>query len=46
MNEKNIDLDKFSNNPFIKLHIKLLKFLKYAKENNKKVIILNRKDKL
>ena len=46
MNEKNIYLDKFSNNPFIKLHIKLLKFLEYAKEHNKKVIILNKKDRV
>lgn len=46
MEKQNIDLDKFSNNPFIKLHIKLLKFLEYAKEHNKKVIILHRKDRL
>ena len=46
MKKQNIDLDKFLNNPFIKVHIKLLKLLEYAKEHNKKVIILNRKDKL
>ena len=43
---KHIDLNKFLNDPFIKIHIKLLKFLEYAKEHNKKVIILNKKDKL
>ena len=46
MKKQNIDLDKFLNNPFIKVHIKLLKFLEYAKEHNKKVIILNKKDRV
>ena len=46
MEKKNIDWDKFMNNPFIKVYIKWTQFLEYAREHNKKVIILNRRDRL
>lgn len=45
MNE-NLDLTKILNNPFIKVHIKWLQFLEYARKHNKKVIILNKRDRL
>lgn len=32
------------NNYFIKVYIKLLQFLEYARKHNKKVIMLNRRD--
>ena len=45
MNE-NIDLTKILNNTFIKPQLKLMQFLLSAREQNKKVIILKRKNKL
>ena len=32
------------NNSFIKIHIKLLQFLEYARKHNKKVIMLHKRD--
>ena len=34
------------NNPFIKIQIKLLQFLQSAREQNKRVIILNKRYRL
>ena len=45
MNE-NIDLTKILNNAFIKPQLKLMQFLLSAREQNKRVIILKRKNKL
>ena len=45
MNE-NIDWDKVMNNAFIKSQLKYMQFLLSAREQNKRVIILKRKNKL
>ena len=45
MNE-NIDLTKILNNAFTKPQLKLMQFLLSAREQNKRVIILKRKNKL
>ena len=45
MNEK-IDLTKILNNAFIKPQLKWMQFLLSARERNKRVIILKRKNKL
>ena len=46
MKKQNIDLDKVMNNAFIKPQLKLMQFLLSAKEQNKRVIILKRRDRL
>ena len=46
MKKQNIDLGKVMNNAFIKPQLKLMQFLLSARERNKKVIILKRKDRL
>lgn len=46
MKKQNINWNKFMNNPFIKVYIKWLQFLEYAREHNKKVIILKRRGRL
>lgn len=46
MKKQNINWNKFMNNPFTKVYIKWLQFLEYAREHNKKVIILNKRDRL
>ena len=46
MKKQNIDLDKVMNNAFIKPQLKLMQFLLSAREQNKRVIILKRKNKL
>ena len=45
MNE-NIDLTKILNNAFTKPQLKLMQFLLSAREQNKRVTILKRKNKL
>ena len=46
MKKQNIDLDKVMNNAFIKSQLKWIQFLLSARERNKRVIILKRKDRL
>ena len=46
MKKQNIDLDKVVNNAFIKPQLKWLQFLQSARKQNKRVIILKRKDRL
>ena len=46
MKKQNIDLDKVMNNAFIKPQLKWVQFLLSARERNKRVIILKRKDRL
>lgn len=46
MKKQNIDLDKVMNNAFIKPQLKWMQFLLSARERNKIVIILKRKDRL
>ena len=46
MKKQNIDLDKVMNNAFIKPQLKLMRFVVTAREQNKRVIILKRKNKL
>ena len=46
MKNQNIDWDKVMNNAFIKPQLKLMQFLLSAREQNKRVIILKRKNKL
>ena len=43
---KNIDLTKILNNAFTKPQLKLMQFLLSAREQNKRAIILKRKNKL
>ena len=44
MKKQNIDWDKVMNNTFIKPQLKLMQFLLSAREQNKRVIMLKRKD--
>ena len=46
MKKQNIDLDKVMNNAFIKPQLKLMQFLLSTIEQNKRVIMLKRKDQL
>lgn len=46
MKKQNIDWNKIMNNAFIKPQLKLIQFLLSAREQNKRVIILKRKDRL
>ena len=46
MKKQNIDWDKVMNNAFIKPQLKWMQFLLFARERNKRVIILKRKDRL
>ena len=46
MKKQNIDLDKVMNNAFIKSQLKLMQFLLSTREQNKRVIMLKRKDQL
>lgn len=46
MKKQNINWNKVINNAFIKPQLKWLQFLLSAREQNKKVIILKRKDQL
>ena len=46
MKKQNIDWNKVRNNAFIKSQLKWMQFLLSAREQNKRVIILKRKNKL
>ena len=46
MKKQNIDWDKVMNNAFIKPQLKLMQFLLSTREQNKRVIMLKRKDQL
>ena len=46
MKNKTLIWDKVMNNAFIKPQLKLIQFLLSAREQNKRVIILKRKDQL
>ena len=46
MKKQNIDWDKVMNNTFIKPQLKLMQFLLSARKQNKRVIMLKRKNKL
>ena len=46
MKKQNIDWDKVINNAFIKPQLKWMQLLLSVKEQNKRVIILKRKDRL
>lgn len=46
MKKQNIDWNKIINNAFIKPQLKLMQFLLSAREQNKRVIMLKRKDQL
>lgn len=46
MKKQNIDWDKVMNNAFIKSQLKWLQFLESAREQNKRVVILKRRNSL
>lgn len=46
MKKQNINWNKIMNNAFIKPQLKYMQFLLSARKQNKRVIILKRKDKL
>ena len=46
MKKQNINWDKVMNNAFIKPQLKWMQFLLSAREQNKRVIMLKRKDRL
>lgn len=46
MKKQNIDWDKVMNNTFIKPQLKWMQFLLSVREQNKRVIMLKRKDQL
>ena len=46
MKKQNIDWDKVINNAIIKPQLKQMQFLLSAREQNKRVIMLKRKDRL
>ena len=46
MKKQNIDWDKIMNNAFIKSQLKWMQFLLSIRKQNKRVIMLKRKDQL